>query len=156
MSGNRHLFLFYFRFSLDFAFLCDILCADKAEKSRNNDNRRKDKKVWSTFSSNNPGKRESDKYYLYPHQVPEDFRPWLDDQWYDLPDVITPKDVETVLGYEHESVRRWINRGWLQITKAHNAEIVPRQWLIDFTCDYAFRIARKSNTHRELLDKYFG
>lgn len=29
-----------------------------------------------TFTSNNPGKRESDKYYLYPHQVPEDFRPW--------------------------------------------------------------------------------
>ena len=33
MSGNRHLFLFYFRFSLDFAFLCDILCADKTERS---------------------------------------------------------------------------------------------------------------------------
>ena len=47
------------------------------------------------FTSNNPGKREPDKYYLYPHQVPEDFRPWLDDQWYDLPDVITPKDVES-------------------------------------------------------------
>ena len=44
-----------------------------------------------TFTSNNPGKREPDKYYLYPHQVPEDFRPWLDDQWYDLPDVITPR-----------------------------------------------------------------
>ena len=78
-----------------------------------------------TFTSNNPGKREPDKYYLYPHQVPEDFRPWLDDQWYDLPDVITPKDVETILGYEHESVRRWITRGWLRITKAHNFEIVP-------------------------------
>lgn len=37
-----------------------------------------------------------------------------------------------------------------------SAELVPRQWLIDFTCDYAFRIARKSKTHRELLDKYFG
>ena len=109
-----------------------------------------------TFTSNNPSKREPDKYYLYPHQVPEDFRPWLDDQWYDLPDVITPKDVETVLGYEHESVRRWINRGWLRITKAHNAEIVPREWLIDFTCDYAFRIAKKSEKHRKLLDKYFG
>ena len=109
-----------------------------------------------TFTSNNPGKREPDKYYLYPHQVPEDFRPWLDDQWYDLPDVITPKDVETVLGYEHESVRRWINRGWLRIAKAHNAELVPREWLIDFTCDYAFRIVRKSKPHRKLLDKYFG
>ena len=32
-----------------------------------------------TFTSNNPGKREPDKYYLYPHQVPADFRPWLDD-----------------------------------------------------------------------------
>ena len=59
------------------------------------------------------------------------------------PDVITPKDVETILG-------------WLKITKAHNAEIVPREWLIDFTCDYAFRIIKKSQTHRELLDKYFG
>ena len=109
-----------------------------------------------TFTSNNPRKREPDKYYLYPHQVPEDFRPWLDDLWYDLPDVITPKDVETILGYEHESVRQWINRGWLRITKAHNFEIVPREWLIDFTCDYAFCIIKKSKTHRELLDKYFG
>ena len=33
MSGNRHLFLFSDRFSLDFAIFCDILCADKTERS---------------------------------------------------------------------------------------------------------------------------
>ena len=115
-----------------------------------------------TFSSKNPGKREPikkyepDKYFIYPEQVPADFRAWLDDAWYDLPDVITPKDVETILGYEHESVRRWINRGWLQITKAHNFEYIARDWLIDFTCDYAFQIIKKSEKHRKLLDKYFG
>ena len=108
-----------------------------------------------TFSSTNPRKREPDKYYLYPHQVPKDFHDWLDDEWYDLPDVITPKDVETILGYEHESVRRWINRGWLRIAKAHNFEIIPRKWLIDFTCDYAFRIIKKSEKHRKPLDRYF-
>ena len=116
----------------------------------------------ATFSSKNPGNRdprkkyEPDKYYIYPEQVPADFRAWLDDEWYDIPDVITPKDVETILGYEHESVRRWINNGWLRITKAHNFEYIARDWLIDFTCDYAFRIIKKSKTHRELLDKYFG
>ena len=147
-----------------------ILCKDTGKKTRRYTVLRKDLDAYIkdstehpekyfipvTFTSNNPGKREPDKYYLYPHQVPEDFRPWLDDQWYDLPDVITPKAVETILGYEHESVRRWINRGWLRITKAHNFEIVPREWLIDFTCDYGFRITKKSKTHRELLDKYFG
>ncbi len=112
--------------------------------------------IHGTFSSKKPRKREPDKYFLYPQQIPEDFRPWLDDQWYDLPDVVTPKDGETILGYEHESVRRWINRGWLKITKAHNFEIIPREWLIDFTCDYAFQIIKKSETHRQLLDKYFG
>jgi hypothetical protein len=109
-----------------------------------------------TFSADKPCKRARDKYFLHPNQVPEDFRAWLDDQWYDLPDVITPKDVETILGYEHDTVRRWLNRGWLKIIKAHNAELVPREWLIDFTCDYAFRIIKKSPLHRELLDKYFG
>jgi hypothetical protein len=53
-------------------------------------------------------------------------------------------------------VRCWINRGWLKIVIVRNEEIVPREWLIDFTCEYAFRIAKKSNTHRELLDKFFG
>ena len=71
------------------------------------------------------------------------------------PDVITPKGVETVLGYEHEAVRRWINRGWLRITKAHNAELVPREWLIDFTCDYAYTITNMSDKHLKLMQKFF-
>jgi len=56
---------------------------------------------------------------------------------------------------KREPARRWINRGWLRITKAYNAEIVPRKGLIDFTCDNAFLIIKTSKNHRELLDKYF-
>ena len=114
-----------------------------------------------TFSTKNPGVRkpvkryETDKYYLHPEQVPADFRAWLDDTWYDLPDAFTPKDVETILGYEHESVRRWITRGWLRITRAHNFEYVAREWLIDFMCDYGFQIIKKSERHREMLGRYF-
>jgi len=114
-----------------------------------------------TFSTKNPGVRkpnktyETDKFYLHPEQVPDDFRAWLDDEWYDLPDAITPKDVESILGYEHESVRRWIGRGWLRITRAHNFEYVAREWLIDFMCDYGFQIIKKSERHRELLGRYF-
>ena len=115
-----------------------------------------------TFSSKNPGKRdpskkyEPDKYYFYPEQDPADFRAWLDDQWYDIPDVITPKAVENILGYEHESIRRWIKNGLLRVTRAHKFEYVAREWLIDFMCDYGFQIIKKSEKHRELLGRYFG
>lgn len=109
-----------------------------------------------TFTAVKPKKREPDKYFLHPCQVPTGFRDWLDDEWYKLPDVFSPRRVETILGYSQKTVRCWINRGWLKIVIVRNVEIVPREWLIDFTCEYAFQIAKKSEKHRELLDRYFG
>ena len=81
------------------------------------------------------------------------------------PDVITALEASRLIHVSKNSIHAAINEGKLiayayrgkrLISKAHNFEIVPREWLIDFTCDYAFRIARKSKTHRELPDKYFG
>ena len=109
-----------------------------------------------TFTAVKPKKRELDKYSLHPYQVPTGFRDWLDDEWYKLPDVFSPRRVETILGYSQKSVRCWINHGWLKIVIVRNVEIVPREWLIDFTCEYAFQIVKKSEKHRELLDRYFG
>ena len=107
-----------------------------------------------SFTSEKTRKRKIDNYYLSSSQVPENFNAWLDDEWYNLPDVISPKDIERILGYHHETIRRWINRGWLKIVRTHNEEYVPREWLIDFTCDHGFRIAQKSVKHRKLLDRY--
>lgn len=107
-----------------------------------------------TADSAQPKKRLP--YYLAPEEIPADFRPWLDDEWYDLADVLSPKEIELLLGYDTDSVRRWLNRGWLRSIKAQGTEVIAREWLIDFMCDYAFRIAKKSEMHMKLLDKYFS
>lgn len=133
-----------------------VLRSDLDEYIKDSQQRPENYFIPVTFTAKKPGKREPDKYYLYPHQVPGDFRAWLDDEWYDLPDVLTPKEVESILDYEHESVRRWLNRGWLRSIKAQGTEVIAREWLIDFMCDYAFRIAKKSEMHMKLLKRYFG
>ena len=67
----------------------------------------------------------------------------------------TEKEVEEILGYDSNSIRRWINRKWLKSIFAHGKEIIAVEWLIDFMCTHGFEIAKKSEIHTDLLDKYF-
>ncbi len=101
-------------------------------------------------------KRLPNPYYLKPEKVPKGFRAWLDDEWYDMADAVSPKEIEDVLGYDNESIRRWINNEWLKHVLAHGERIIAREWLIEFMCDYAFRIAKKSEKHIQILNKYFS
>lgn len=70
-------------------------------------------------------------------------------------DVLYPSEICDLLGYSNNSIRRWINSGWLKYMTAHGKEIVPKEWLLDFMCDRAFIIEKKSTIHRKLLEKYF-
>ena len=90
----------------------------------------------------------------YPNELREDFSEWLIKRWCHRKDTLTPKEIEKLLGYEHESVRRWINRGHLKCVKAQGEEIVAKEWLISFLSDYGFKIAKKSEKHQELITEF--
>ena len=89
-----------------------------------------------------------------PNEVREDFSEWLTKRWCNRKETFSPKELEKLLGYEHESVRRWINRGQLKCVKAQGEEIIAKEWLIAFLADYGFKIAKKSKTHHILLKQY--
>ena len=92
----------------------------------------------------------------YPNELREGFSEWLTKQWCHRKDTLSPKEIEKLLGYEHESVRRWLNRGHLKCVKAQGEEIIAKEWLISFLSDYGFKIAKKSQKHKELLNEYFS
>ena len=98
--------------------------------------------------------KKSTSEIRYPNELREDFSEWLTKRWCHRKETLIPKDIEKLLGYEHESVRRWINRGHLKCVKAQGEEIVAKEWLISFLSDYGFKIAKKSEKHQELLNEF--
>ena len=98
--------------------------------------------------------KKSTSEIRYPNELREDFSEWLIKRWCHRKDTLTPKEIEKLLGYEHESIRRWINRGHLKCVKAQGEEIIAKEWLISFLSDYGFKIAKKSEKHKELLNEY--
>ena len=92
----------------------------------------------------------------YPNDLREDFSEWLTKRWCNRKETFSPKELEKLLGYEHDSVRRWINREHLKCVKAQGEEIIAKEWLITFLSNYGFKITKKSQKHRELLNEYFS
>ena len=90
----------------------------------------------------------------YPKEVREAFSEWLTKRWCNRRETFSPKELETLLGYEHQSVRRWLNRGHLKCVKAQGEEIIAKEWLITFLSDYGFKIAKKSQKHQELITEF--
>ena len=100
--------------------------------------------------------KKSTSEIRYPNELREGLSEWLIKRWCHRKDTLTPKEIETLLGYEHDSVRRWLNLGHLKCVKAQGEEIIAKEWLIAFLSDYGFKIAKKSQKHQELLNEYFS
>ncbi len=91
----------------------------------------------------------------FPSSLPLDFRPWLELEFENLPDVLTVNEIIAVTGYTDNSVARWLRRGWLKSAQIQNGKIIAKQWLIDFYCSYGYTIAQMSDKHIALMRKYF-
>lgn len=91
----------------------------------------------------------------FPSSLPVGFRAWLKQEFAPLPDAFTIKEVIATTGYSDNSVDRWLHRGWLKFINTQSGKIIPKQWLIDFYCNYGYTIAKMSDKHIQLMQKYF-
>ena len=69
-----------------------------------------------------------------PTDPPKDCREQLEDLWYDVPDVLTPGDVEKLTGYSQSYISSWMVSGKLRTVTVRGSPITSREWLIDFMC----------------------
>ena len=72
--------------------------------------------------------------YKNPVDSPKDYREQLENQWYDVPDVLTPGDVQKLTGYSQSYVSSWMVSGKLRTVIVRGSPITSREWLIDFMC----------------------
>ena len=72
--------------------------------------------------------------YKNPVDSPKDYREQLEDLWYDVPDVLTPGDVEKLTGYSQSYVSSWMVSGKLRTVTVRGSPITSREWLINFMC----------------------
>lgn len=86
----------------------------------------------------------------------EDFRLWLEDEWYAEPDLLYSNDVSRITGYAKTSVNRWMDKKTLRTVKTQSGVITTKTWLVDFYCEHAYGIVMKSDAHIELLTRYYA
>ena len=86
----------------------------------------------------------------------EDFRLWLEDEWYAEPDLLYSNDVSRITGYAKTSVNRWMDKKTLRTVKTQSGVITTKTWLVDFYCEHAYGIVMKSDAHIELITRYYA
>ncbi len=87
---------------------------------------------------------------------PDDFRLWLEDEWYKESDLLLSKDMGRITGYDRHTIQRWFVEKRLRSVWTQNQLISTKTWLIDFYCEDAYQIVRKSDAHINLMKRYYG
>ena len=90
------------------------------------------------------------------NKPPEDFRLWLEDEWFAESDLLFSNDVSRITGYAKTSVNRWMEKKTLRTVQTQCGVITTKTWLVDFYCEHAYGIVMKSDAHIELLTRYYA
>ena len=96
------------------------------------------------------------KRYTGQSSMPESFREWLAEEWETVPDVLFPDDIIKLTGYSKSAVNGWISSGKLKHITAQGSVAVAKEWLVEFYVIHSNGIIRKSMTHIELMERYYG
>ena len=91
----------------------------------------------------------------FPSSLPSTFRLWLEQEFESVPDALTIPQVIATTGYADNTVNRWLRQGYLKSVQTQTTRIIPKLWLIDFYCSYAYTISNMSDKHIKLLHKFF-
>ena len=111
------------------------------------------------FSAKKPKVESVGETSIHPilyNRPPEDFRLWLEDEWYAEPDLLSSTDVSRITGYAKTSVNRWMEKKTLRTVKTQSGVITTKTWLVDFYCEHAYGIVMKSDAHIALLTRYYA
>ena len=69
------------------------------------------------FSSRKPKTHHEGSTVIAPciiHQKPsDDFRDWISDEWYDIEEMLSLKDVPKLIGYNSKTIQRWAHQIFL-------------------------------------------
>lgn len=87
---------------------------------------------------------------------PDDFRLWLEDEWYKENDLLLTRDIGRITGYDTKTAQRWITEKRIRSVWTQNQLISTKTWLIDFYCEEAYQIVRKCDAHINLMKRYYG
>ena len=90
------------------------------------------------------------------NKPPEDFRPWLEDEWFAESDLLFSTDVSRITGYTKTTVNRWMEKKTLRTVQTQCGVITTKTWLVDFYSEHAYGIVMKSDVHIELLTRYYA
>ena len=103
----------------------------------------------------NKNRKQYQRKTGFPSSLPVGFRPWLEQEFENVPDALTVPQVITTTGYTDNTVNRWLRQGRLKSVQTQTTKIIPKTWLIDFYCSYAYTITNMSDKHIKLLQKFF-
>lgn len=84
----------------------------------------------------------------------EEFRLWLEDMWYNVPDAMTITELTQLTGYASTTYQNWISEGKIKSISHYNKIVIAKEWLIDFYCKDGFAIIRRSKEHQKMLGSF--
>ena len=99
-----------------------------------------------------PGQFTS-KPYIPPNVDIEALRLTLEDEWYNIPELLDPVTVSRMTCYSDTSVNRWLDKGTLRSALTQTGRVTSKAWLIDFLCGKGMRITKKNEWHLSVLKK---
>ncbi len=92
----------------------------------------------------------------FPAVLPQDFRAWLEDAWYGLPDVLNAEDIVNETGYSKNTVLRWLRTKRLQSVLLPHDVVSTKEWLIDLYCGDGYQPKHMCEKHKELMRQYLN
>ena len=113
--------------------------------------------IFNTNISKERTQRISDKPTTsYIHMsLNDDFKEWLDDEWFDVPEILSISDVSRITGYATATVQRWTATRKLKSVMVEDKKLITTKvWLIDFYYTVGHKIIIKNDRHIKLLTQY--
>lgn len=131
-----------------------IPCVDSGKKTRRFTIRTVDVEEYLTTSEANPKPLPAG---LFSSKQPrrrqktslDGFADFLRAKWADLPDLLTEKDIQQLIGYHRHTIGQWICRGQLPAVRLPAGRAVVKQQFLAFLVEYTTR-------HPENLSKQHG
>ena len=86
----------------------------------------------------------------------EGFNKYLQTKWKTKPNVLTPYEASLLVGYQTKTIFKWIDNKQLKAIFPQGTILIPKEWLIEFLCQYGHAIPEKSVRHTNLIKNYYN